>query len=100
MRRTAALVVGLCTVELQIPASNSLKDKRQVLHSLIAHIRNDFNVSVAEVDHLDSWQLATVAMAAVSNDEAGLHGLLEHIVHRIEGARLDLVLLDYRIEFI
>ena len=54
-------MVGLCTMELQIPSSLSLKDKRQVLQGFIARIRNEFNVSVAEVDHQDSWQLATVA---------------------------------------
>lgn len=100
MTKKNRIVVGLCTVELQIPSSLSLKDKRQILHSLIARIRNDFNISIAEVDHQDSWQLATVALAAVSNDESVLHGVLEHILHRIEAARLDVVLLDYTIEFI
>jgi uncharacterized protein YlxP (DUF503 family) len=99
-RPKSRTVVGLCTMELQIPSSLSLKDKRQVLQGFIARIRNEFNVSVAEVDHQDSWQLATVAVAAVSNDEAYLHGLLEHVVHKVEGGRLDLVLLDYSIEFV
>ncbi len=100
MTKRNRTVVSLCTMELQVPSSLSLKDKRQVLQSLIARIRNEFNVSVAEVDHQDSWQLATVAVVAVSNDEACLHTLMEHIVHQVEGGHLDLVLLDYSIEFI
>jgi uncharacterized protein YlxP (DUF503 family) len=100
MTKTAHIVVGLCTMELQIPTSLSLKEKRHVLQSLMARIRNEFSVSVAEVDHQDSWQLATVAVAAVSNDEGCLHSLLERVVHMVEGGRLDLVLLDYSIEFI
>ncbi len=94
------IVVGLCTIELQLHSSLSLKDKRQVLQSLTVRLRNEFNVSVAEVDHQDSWQLATIAVSAVSNDEAYLHSLLEHVAHKLEGARPDVVLLDYAIEFI
>ena len=100
MTKRGRIVVGLCTMELQIPTSLSLKDKRQVLRSLVARIRNEFSVSVAEVDHQDTWQLASVAVVAVSGDETCLHSLLERVVHMVEGARFDLVLLDYSIEFI
>jgi hypothetical protein len=93
-------VVGLCTVELQIPGSASLKDKRQVLRSVMQRVRNEFNVAVAEVDHLDSWQLATLAIVGVSNDTGYVHGLLEGVVRFIERAHLGLVLLDYETELI
>jgi uncharacterized protein len=92
------MTVAVCTIQLQIPESGSLKHKRQVLKSVIARVRNEFNVSIAEVDHQDSWQLATLAVACVSSDAAYAHGLLERVVHFIDGARLDLVLLDYATE--
>lgn len=47
------IIVGLCTVELFIPESQSLKDKRQVLLSLKDRLREKFNLSVAEVDGQD-----------------------------------------------
>jgi uncharacterized protein YlxP (DUF503 family) len=50
------IIVGLCTVELFIPESQSLKDKRQVLLSLKDRLREKFNLSVAEVDGQDLWQ--------------------------------------------
>ena len=93
-------IVGLCTIDIQIAESGSLKQKRQTLRSVISRVRNEFNVSIAEVDHQDSWQLATLAIVAVSNDLAYLQGLLERAVQAVEGGRHGLVLLDYSVEII
>jgi uncharacterized protein len=62
------IIVGLCTVELFIPESRSLKDKRQVLLSLKDRLREKFNLSVAEVDGQDLWQKATLGFACVANE--------------------------------
>jgi len=92
------MVIGLCRIELQIPQSQSLKDKRRVLKSVVSRVRREFNVSIAEVDHQDSWQLATLAAVCVSTDAGYAQGLLERVVHYIERARPDLVLLRYENE--
>jgi uncharacterized protein YlxP (DUF503 family) len=78
----------------------SLKDKRQVIKSVIARLRNEFNVSVAEVDRQDSWQVAVIAIVTVSNDGDYAHGLLSRAVQWVENSRLDCTLVDYRIEFV
>jgi uncharacterized protein YlxP (DUF503 family) len=62
------IIVGLCTVELFIPESQSLKDKRQVLLSLKDRLREKFNLSVAEVDGQDLWQKAVLGIACVANE--------------------------------
>lgn len=93
------MVVGVLTVELQVPASRSLKDKRQVVRSLTARLRNSYNVAVAEVDHLDSWQLATLGVAAVAGDLACVQGLLQHVVDYIE-RQPGTVMLDYATEYL
>ena len=62
------IVVGLCTIELFIPESQSLKDKRRVLLSLKARLREKFNLSVAEVDGQDLWQKAVLGLACVANE--------------------------------
>jgi uncharacterized protein YlxP (DUF503 family) len=95
-----ALVVGLCTIELQVPGSTSLKDKRRVIRSVRDRVRNAFNVSVAEVDHHDSRQFATIAIACVSSSGSYAHGLLEKAVGTLESGRYGLVLLDYEIEML
>jgi uncharacterized protein len=94
------MVVGLCTIQLEIPMAQSLKEKRHVLRSLIRRIQNDFNVSIAEVDRQDAWQEAVLGVACVSGDAAYAHGLLTKVVQRIERSRLDLMLLDYEIEML
>lgn len=62
------MVLGTLEVTLQIPNSQSLKAKRQVVRSLTQRLRQRFNVAVAEVDNLDVWQLATLAVVAVAGD--------------------------------
>jgi hypothetical protein len=46
----------------------SLKEKRRLLKSLIAQIKRDYNVSIAEIDHLDDRRSAVLGVALVSND--------------------------------
>jgi len=93
-------VIGLVTIDLEIPASVSLKDKRRVIKSVITRVRNTFNVSIAEVGHQDHWQLATLAVVCVSTDTGYAHGLLEKVVRHVERMHLGLVLLDYETELI
>ena len=95
-----SMVIGLLTLELQIPESGSLKQKRQVIRSVVDKIRQRLNVSVAEVDHQDSWQLATLAIACVATDAAGAQQMMQSAVNLIETRRFDLVLLDYQTELL
>lgn len=92
------MVVGVCTLELEIPSSHSLKDKRHVVKSVVTRVRRDFNVSIAEVDALDAWQFATLGIVCVSADRDYAHGLLEKVIDAIERSRLDAVIADYTIE--
>jgi uncharacterized protein YlxP (DUF503 family) len=62
------MIIGVCTYELYLAGVHSLKAKRGVLQRLKARIGNKFNVSVAEVGALDSWQQSILAVAVVSND--------------------------------
>ncbi len=66
-----------------IAGALTLKDKRQVIQSLTAKIRK-LNVSIAEVDYLDQWQLSKIGMAMVSKDQAYLDSLQQEILKLIE----------------
>tara|TARA_Y100000031_G_C8201905_1_gene376625 strand:+ start:526 stop:807 length:282 start_codon:yes stop_codon:yes gene_type:complete len=77
------MVIGLCCVKLHLPASHSLKDKRQVLRSLIRRLRNRFNVAVSEIDDQDIWQSASlgiVSIAATSQVLESCFAALEHFI--------------------
>ncbi|HEY3284566.1 MAG TPA: DUF503 domain-containing protein [Armatimonadota bacterium] len=94
-----AIVVGLCTVDLSIPESYSLKDKRQVVRSLVEGLRNKFNVSASEVENLDKWRTATLAIANVSNDARFCDQVLSKVVDTIR-SNPRVSLMDYEIEMV
>lgn len=71
--------VGSLQVRLRVRESRSLKDKRQVVKSIIDRLRNGFNVSVAEVDARDQHQLVVLGVAAVGEDAAGVKTVLDRI---------------------
>jgi uncharacterized protein YlxP (DUF503 family) len=72
--------VGTLRVRLILRQSRSLKDKRQVVHSIKDRLRNGFNISIAEVDLLEDRQQAVLGIAMVSNDAGHLQGALGQIL--------------------
>jgi uncharacterized protein len=60
------MFVGVGRYELHIPASRSLKDKRQVLRSISSQVSNKFNISIAEVDFQNLWQRSALGVSCVS----------------------------------
>jgi uncharacterized protein YlxP (DUF503 family) len=91
--------IGLLTLHLAIPQAESLKDKRHALKSLIAHLRNGFNVSVAEVADQDAWRRATVAVTVVSGDTRVANRVLENVVDHVEND-WRVVLENYAVEML
>ncbi len=65
------MFIGVMRVELRIPASGSLKAKRHVIKGITGGLRAKFNVAVAEVDHQDQWQRASLGVSCVS--ESSFH---------------------------
>jgi uncharacterized protein YlxP (DUF503 family) len=72
-------LVALLTLELHIEDAHSLKDKRQVLRSLKDRLRGQFNVAVAELDHTDLWQRATLGVVSISDSRDYLEGLMRSV---------------------
>jgi len=95
-----SLTIGICRVQLRLPENHSLKGKRQVLKSLLARLHNKFNVSAAEVDDHNSWQIASLGVACASNDERHAATVLAAVVSFIERERLDAEIIDYETEIV
>ena len=74
------MFVGVSRLDLRVPASGSLKAKRHVVKGLVGGLRAKFNVAVAEVDHQDLWQRATIGVSCVS--EAAYHA--QKMLHEVE----------------
>jgi uncharacterized protein YlxP (DUF503 family) len=71
--------LGLLTIELHIPTSLSLKDKRGITKSIKDRIRKKFNVAVAEIGFQDKWQRSEIAFATLSADRALVDETLQKI---------------------
>ena len=71
--------IGVLTLELRLDESHSLKEKRHVVQSLKDRLRNKFNVSVAEIDHQDTWQRATLAAVTVASDHTHATKVLQSV---------------------
>ncbi len=78
------MIVGLLEGHLDVPGARSLKDKRQVLKGLKDRIRENFNVSVAEVDHQEVWQSAVLGVAIISTDKQYANQVLSQVINFIE----------------
>ena len=78
------MIIGSLQVELYLPGCGSLKEKRMILKGLKERIRNQLNVSVAEVDYLDKWQRSVLGFVSVANDTRRVNEVLEHTVSMIE----------------
>lgn len=86
-------------VALEISDGVTLKDKRQVVRSLLDRIRGRFNVGAAEVDQLDSVRYATIAMVGVANEHRFLNEMMSKVMNFVEG-ETRVVVLDQSLEFL
>jgi uncharacterized protein len=91
------MVVGICTIELHLPESCSLKSKRQILKRIKDRIRNRFNVSLAEVENNDLWQRTTLGVAAVANQGKFVNQVLSQVIEHLH-KESGVVVLDYSME--
>lgn len=89
--------VALGLVELHLGEVDSLKGKRHVLRGMKEKVKHRFNVSIAEVDHEDLWQRATLALACVSNDGRQANEVVSKAVNFIDSLS-DGAVIDVRVE--
>ncbi len=71
-------------LHLYAPWVHSLKEKRMLVKSIIAKTQNKFNISIAEVDEMDTHQLIVIGMACVSNNASVSQEMIEQVIRFIE----------------
>ena len=90
-----AMWVGALQFDLLLGDVHSLKGKRSLVRPLIAELRKRFELSVAEVDHLELHRRAGIGVAAVSPDRAHLVEVLD-AAERLVAYRPEVELLSVR----
>jgi uncharacterized protein YlxP (DUF503 family) len=87
--------IGVLHLEVRIPGCRSLKEKRQVLNSVISGLRHKYNASVAETDFQDAWQKAGIGVAFVSGDSTVVRRMLGRIEETVSSEpRLEIVAVE------
>ncbi len=95
-----AIQVGVLRIKFRLPENASLKGKRQVVKSIIARISNKFNVAAAEVGDNDLWQLATIGVSCISNDQRQSNEVLSKVADFVSSSHFDIEMLEYEMEFV
>ena len=89
---------GICRIKLHLSQSQSLKDKRRIVKSIISRLRSQYNISIAEVDDQDLWQLVTLGIACVSNHNQHVDEILSKVVNFIVNNYPELEIIDHQTE--
>jgi uncharacterized protein YlxP (DUF503 family) len=97
---TSHAYVALLLVHLHFPESGSLKAKRKDLSSVKAQLHGRHGVTVAEVDHQDTWQRATLAAALTGGSVRGLEAAADRVERFLlerfpEGCRVERTLASF-----
>jgi uncharacterized protein len=74
------MYIAYAKITLRLINVHSLKQKRQILRSLMGKLRQRFNLAMAEVEHNDQWQLAGLGMAMISNDRRHVESQLNKVL--------------------
>jgi len=82
-----------------IYGSQSLKDKRHTVKSIIGRLKSRFNISISEIDLNDNWQMAEIGLACVTNDTGHANEIISKVIKFIDNdSRVEI--LDYNIEIL
>lgn len=91
------MVIGVLQVELSLPGSHSLKDKRRLVKSLLDRLHNEFNVAAAEVDAQDNWRRAHLGITCVSSAGRHVNQILSRVMMMVE-REPEMIVVDYEME--
>ena len=94
------MIIGVSQITLHLPDSQSLKDKRQIIKSVMARIRNRFEVAIAEVEEQNLWQIAVLGVSCVSNSSQHVDEVLARVQRYIEETRPDVLITNNEVEII
>lgn len=92
--------VGICRIKFHISESRSLKDKRRIVKSVVSRLRNQYNISIAEVDDQDLWQLVTLGITCVSNHSQHIDETLSKVMSFIINNYPELEIVDHQTEIL
>ena len=93
-------MLATLTIHLHLPGCASLKEKRGAIKPLIARLRREFNLSVAEMDLQDTWQQAVIGCAMIGSEHAFLESAMQTVARWVQANWRDGDVIEQKIEVI
>jgi uncharacterized protein YlxP (DUF503 family) len=78
------MIIGLLTLEIYLPYSHSLKEKRKTLNKLKDRLKKRYNISFAEVDYLNKWQRSKIGMVTLNTRKNMIDKVFQRIILEAE----------------
>jgi uncharacterized protein len=94
------MTVGILSLTIHLPDCHSLKEKRRLVKPILARLHKEFNISVVEYDHLDSWQSCELLIACAASQGNHAELILTRVIAFYESHWPDLPLIRDKIEII
>lgn len=94
------IIIGLCTVEFELPGVTNLKEKRSILKSMLKRLHNTFNISAAEIDDQDVVNSGVIAFTTVTTATNHAHKTISTILNWLEKHYPDALIVDQSIEIL
>jgi uncharacterized protein len=94
------MITAIARIELGLDGCRSLKDKRQILRSIVERTRVRFHVAIAEVEDQDLWQRAVIGVAYVSANGHHAHEVMLKVVEFVTTANPEAEVLDSIVELV
>ncbi|MEW6456630.1 MAG: DUF503 domain-containing protein [Acidobacteriota bacterium] len=92
------MIIGLCSFEIWIPYSRSLKEKRAVIRKIIEKIKPKYNVSISEIDFQNLWQRAKIGIVSINAEKSVIEKVFNSILKDLENS-LDGHILNFETKF-
>ncbi len=78
------MIIGLLTLEIYIPYSHSLKEKRKTLNKIKDRLKKKFNIAFAELEYLNKWQRSKIGLVTLNTQKGMIEKVFQKIIREIE----------------
>ena len=92
------MVIGFLSIEIHLPYSHSLKEKRKRLSGLKSRLTKKYNVAISELEYQNKWQRTKIGMVSLNNQKKPVESLFSRIIEDVE-KNIDGQILDYETHY-
>ncbi len=78
------MIIGLLTLEIYLPYSHSLKEKRKTLNMIRDRLKRKYNIAFAELDYQNKWQRSKVGLVTLNTQKGMIEKVFQKIVEQVE----------------